>query len=216
MRITPHPIVPDREWSCFEWVILLPLVPKPAEERQVSSASVTSWEYTFSSFDGRNSDGGQMMEDFLLFSSIDGGKVDGWANWWRKFGWMEEKVMDEKLMKNKISSIKWGKQQKIVHQNDLHHNKWGKGLLLPGFHFHPPLTLGNIRIQSTLGYSPYSKAQLTCQHVHFQKISVCIAHCYSFTTHLKTIARTKCRLHCKRTLPSLNLSDRNKPKSPQR
>ncbi len=34
-------------------------------------------QYTFSSFDGRNSDA-KMMEDFLLFSSIHGGKIDGW------------------------------------------------------------------------------------------------------------------------------------------
>ncbi len=47
----------------------------------------------------------KMMEDFLLFSSIDGGKVDGWANWGKSDGirWSNEE--NNKKSSTKITSI---------------------------------------------------------------------------------------------------------------
>ena len=55
----------------------------------------------------------------IIAQGLDGGKTDG--------------------------RTKWRKQQKIIYQNDLHHNKWGKGLLSS-----PAIALNNPRRKVTI------------------------------------------------------------------
>ncbi len=94
----------------------------------------------------------KMMEDFIYSPQLMEEILLGLKNWRRKFllGWKSTFIGGPSKFPPSIrfSSIKWGKQQKIPHQNNLHHNRQGKGLL--SFHeFCPHWNKGSTISMST-------------------------------------------------------------------